>query len=112
MDSATFKRLLNDRKIAVVHFSHHAVMGHSVAFPDDLTHAINNYLCETRSCCALVPGHKMELPGSVGVIFEPDLDHVISVLHDDSGSSDYGGRSCRAATRPPKHRYWKVWTFL
>jgi len=33
----------------------------------------------------------MELPGSVGVIFRPTFEQVLSVLADDSGSSDFGG---------------------
>ncbi|MHB1401709.1 MAG: hypothetical protein ACYCWB_04835 [Thiobacillus sp.] len=33
----------------------------------------------------------MALPGSVGVIFNPTFEQVLSVLPYDSGSSDFGG---------------------
>lgn len=42
----------------------------------------------------------MDLPGSVGVIFEPKLDQVLSVLGDDSGSSDYGGSELSGGNAP------------
>jgi len=91
VDESEFQKLLVNRGIVIVHFSHHAVMGHSVEFPDDLQHAIAQYQSETRSCCALSPGHCMETPGSVGIIFRPTFEQVVSVLSDDSGSSDFGG---------------------
>lgn len=89
MDESKFQGLLADKGIVIVHFSHFAVMGHSVEFPDDLEHAITFHQSETRSCCALWPTHNMELPGSVGIIFEPTFEQVLSVLADDSGSSDF-----------------------
>jgi hypothetical protein len=91
MDETKFNKLLDDRGVVIVHFSHFAVMRHAVEFPIDLQHAIQNYQSETRSCCALWPGHKMELPGSVGVIFKPTFTQILSVLPDDSGSSDFEG---------------------
>lgn len=91
MDESKFHKLLTELDVVIVHFSHFAVMGQHVEFPDDLKHAITFYQSETRSCCALWPGHNMELPGSVGVIFRPTFEQVLSVLADDSGSSDFGG---------------------
>ncbi|MCO7461475.1 MULTISPECIES: hypothetical protein [Stenotrophomonas] len=100
MNDLDFQKFLVDRKVVIVHFSHFALMGHSVQFPDDLLHAISHHNEETRSCCALWPGHDMELPGSVGVIFKPTIDQVISVLADDSGSSDFGGTERSAGEIP------------
>jgi len=91
VDETAFSKFLIDRSVMVVHFSHFGVMGHAVEFPVDLKHAIDNHQTETRSCCALWPGHKMNLPGAVGVIFKPTFAQVISVLPDDSGSSDFSG---------------------
>ena len=91
MDDSRFEILLNERGVVVVHFSHFAVMGHKVAFPSDLFHAISSFDKEIRSCCALFPGHKMDLPGSVGIIFKPKYCHVLSVCSGDSGSTDYKG---------------------
>lgn len=91
MNEARFKELLNQRAVAVVHFSHHAVMGHMVEFPYDLIHAIEHFAVETRSCCAIFPDHNLELPGSVGIVFEPLYFQVVSVCQSDSGSSDFGG---------------------
>ncbi len=91
VDEPNFKQLLDQHAVAVVHFSHHAVMGHKVEFPQDLNHALDNYETETRSCCAVFPGHRMNLPGSVGVLFELKYSHVLSVCRIDSGSSDFGG---------------------
>jgi hypothetical protein len=100
MEEIKFKNLLSERGIVIVHFSHLASMAHPVAFPTDLRHAIESYRDETRSCCALWPGHHMDLPGSVGVIFDPAFAHVVSVLGNDSGSSDYGGSENSAGCPP------------
>lgn len=91
LNEIRFNELLDHRQVAVVHFSHHGIMGHHVEFPLDLQHALANYDTETRSCCALFPGHRMNLPGSVGVIFKPTRSQVLSVCRCDSGSSDIGG---------------------
>jgi hypothetical protein len=80
-----FQKALSDRCAVVVHFSHHAKMGHEISFPDDLNHAIKA-VQEIRSCCVLWPGHSLNLPGSVGVIFSPRVEHVLSVCSSDSGS--------------------------
>lgn len=90
MDESSFKKLVKDHSIVVIHFSHHAIMGHEVEFPDDLNYAIAHFADEERSCCAIYPGYEMNLPGSVGVIFEPAFSNVISVCQCDSGSSAYG----------------------
>ena len=100
MNEASFSRFLIDQRIAIVHFSHFAVMNHAVEFPVDLHHAIDNYQAETRSCCAIWPRHQMPLPGSVGVIFEPSLAHVLSVLPIDAGSSDVSGSEYSGGSPP------------
>lgn len=91
LDEKRFKELVDERNVAVVHFSHCATMNHRVEFPEDLNHAIDHFANETRSCCALFPGHEMSLPGSVGLIFSPTLAQVLSVCSSDSGSTDFGG---------------------
>lgn len=91
MDEQRFQEILDVNRVAIVHFSHHAVMGHRVTFPDDLHHAISSSESETRSCCAVCPNLRMDFPGSVGVMFKPKLSQVISVSSSDSGSSDFGG---------------------
>lgn len=87
-----FQEFILQHRVAVVHFSHHARMNHNVPFPVDLHHALQTWRSETRSCCALWPGHAMDLPGSVGVIYKPSLSNVISVQNTDSGSSDHHGQ--------------------
>jgi hypothetical protein len=91
MDDTQFELLMDGWRIVVVHFSCYGIMSQSVTFPNDLNHAISNYETETRSCCAIYPGHNMNLPGSVGVIFRPSYSQVLSVCSADSGSSDYAG---------------------
>ena len=100
MNDLDFQKLLSDRNIVIVHFSHFAVMGQTVEFPDDLLHAISHHKDQTRSCCALWPEHNMELPGSVGVIFKPTIEQLVSVLADDSGSTDFGGKEISAGEIP------------
>lgn len=78
---------LHSKSAIVVHFSHHGKMREGGVFPDDLVAAINNHCDWTLSCCVLWPGHLMDLPGSVGVIFKPIENNVISVSPSDSGSS-------------------------
>lgn len=78
---------LNDRNASVVHFSHHANMREGCVFPNDLQNAIANCSQWTLSCCVVWPDHRMNLPGSVGVIFAPLVQHVISISNDDSGST-------------------------
>jgi hypothetical protein len=121
VNESEFQDLLEQHNAVIVHFSHHAVMNHSVEFPDDLLHAMAHYHEETRSCCAICPGHSMELPGSVGLIFRPTLDQVLSVLSDDSGSSNISGVEWSAGEPPtieailaslqvPRGRYneWRI----
>lgn len=91
MEESKFQELLAVNKAVIVHFSHFAEMAHAVEFPCDLQHAISAFENETRSCCAISPGHSMDLPGAVGVIFAPTFEQVLSVLAHDSGSSDFGG---------------------
>lgn len=87
MTDAELAQALNDKKAVVIHFSHHAKMREGGVFPDDLRNAIKNCNQWSLSCCVVFPGHKMDLPGSVGVIFAPDVRHVISVSNTDSGST-------------------------
>ena len=87
-----FQEFISQHRVAVVHFSHHARMNHEVQFPADLHHALETWQSEPRSCCALWPGHAMDLPGSVGVIYRPSLSNVISVLSTDSASSYHHGQ--------------------
>lgn len=101
MDESKFQEFITGRCVVIIHFSHFAKMAHAFEFPADLQHAISSFQSETRSCCALWPKHGMDLPGSVGVIFKPTFDQVLSVLSDDSGSTDYGGaESPRDSWRP------------
>lgn len=100
MKESDFQELIDRRGIVVVHFSHLAVMSHKIVFPRDLQHAITHYESENRSCCALWPGHRMQLPGCVGVIFRPTFEQVLSVLADDSGSSDFGATEQSAGEIP------------
>ena len=103
MDDTRFETLLDEQKIVVVHFSCHPVMGHRVTFPNDLNHALSSYEQETRSCCAIYPGHKLDLPGSVGVIFRPKYAQVLSVCSADSGSSDYAGQEGSLGVSPEEN---------
>lgn len=100
LTNTQFKQLLRTHNIVVVHFSHFATMNFEVEFPDDLQHAIEHFANETRSCCALFPGHKMDLPGAIGLIFDPEIDQVLSVCATDSGSSNYGGKEESLGVRP------------
>ena len=100
MDEEQFQDFIAKRRVVVVHFSHLAVMKHEVPFPEDLHHALNNWRTERRSCCALWPGHGMNLPGTVGVIFRPELSNVLSVLASDSGASDESGEESSLGQLP------------
>jgi hypothetical protein len=92
MKEDQFNKFVLRHHVVVVHFSHHGVMGHEVPFPEDLRHALKTWTTEIRSCCALWPGHKMNLPGSVGLIYRPTLSNIVSVGCTDSGSSNHNGR--------------------
>ena len=88
-------RLLRDKRALIVHFSNHADMGREELFPLDLQNAVQNRRCWRLSCHAIWPGHKMELVGSVGIIFEPSVENVLKVDNCDAGSSDHGsGGKC------------------
>ena len=94
MDDILFDKLINEKRLAIVHFSYNAKMNDrfTYVFPHDLVHAISAFEDETRSCCAVYPGYNMDLPGSVGVIFSPKHSHILSVSSADSGSSVYEGK--------------------
>lgn len=87
---------LSVRKALVVHFSNHADMNRAGAgvFPKDLLNAINNRHEWTLSCCVVWPRHFMDLPGSVGVIFRPNVASVRSVCNEDSGASSSDDNAC------------------
>jgi hypothetical protein len=91
MTNEELKMALQERKALVVHFSTHAMTREGAFFPKDLHNAIEKKNQWTLSCCAIWPGHAMDLPGSVGVIFEPTVDNVVSVSGDDSGSGEVDG---------------------
>lgn len=55
-------------------------------FPADMAEAIKNRHIWPLSCCVLWPGHQMDLPGSVGIIFRVSEGNVVSVSSSDSGS--------------------------
>lgn len=95
MNFSELRDILDRRKAAIVHFSHHAKMREKVVFPSDMINAIENRNAWPLCCTALWPGHTMNLVGSVGIIFEPrSTDHIISVCETDAGSSvDRDGKS-------------------
>lgn len=90
---------LRTRNALVVHFSHHANMREGGLFPKDMRDAIQHREDWVLSCCVVWPGHQMQLPGSVGIIFLPSVANVVSVSNCDSGStttldgSEYSGGS-------------------
>ncbi len=100
MDRDQLNLALEARRACVVHFSHHANMRDGGTFPSDLLDAIANRASWPLSCCVLWPGHQMDLPGSVGVIFAPTPDNVISVCSDDAGSFFQPDGTDASAGRP------------
>lgn len=99
----TFSELqaaLDEKNVAIVHFSHYSNMRPGGVFPTDMIDAIENRHVWPLSCIALWPNHQMHLIGYVGVIFVPtSTDNILSVCSDDSGSSvDVDGNS-RSAGR-------------
>jgi len=87
MTDSELCRYLDDRKALIVHFSHYANMRAGGEFPADLQAAIENADKWALSSCVVWAGHPMELPGDVGIIFEPCASNVVSVKNEDSGSS-------------------------
>jgi hypothetical protein len=78
---------LDRRKALIVHFSHLSNMREGGVFPDDLQNAVVNKDSWNLSCCVIWPGHTMDLPGEVGVIFRPTaVGQVLSTKNDDAGS--------------------------
>jgi hypothetical protein len=72
----------------VVHLSHHAVMDRErPIFPEDMLRAIDKRAEFNLSCVVVWPGYGMPLPGSVGVIFKPLCENVVSAANSDSGST-------------------------
>lgn len=87
MTDAELDNALNERQALVVHLSHHANMRAGGEFPSDLQQAIQNRTAWPLSCVVIWPNHGMDLPGSVGVIFHPRIENILSVSNSDSGSS-------------------------
>jgi hypothetical protein len=78
---------LDKKQAMVVHLSHYAVMDPSRPnFPEDMQRAIARADI-TLSCVVVWPGHGMDLPGSVGVIFAPSSASVVSVSNSDAGAT-------------------------
>lgn len=78
---------LESKGALIVHFSHHAVMrADRPLYPDDLLRALMRHHHFPLSCSAVWPKHSMNLVGSVGVIFAPTAESVLSVSNEDSGS--------------------------
>jgi len=88
MDYDELIRRLRARNALIVHFSHHAKMREGGVFPADLHAAIANSRAWPLSCCVVWPGHRMALPGSVGVVLRPrSLASVAGVGKSDIGST-------------------------
>jgi hypothetical protein len=81
-------RRLRARNALIVHFSHHSKMRDGGVFPADLHAVIANSRAWPLSCCVVWPGHKMSLPGSVGVVLRPrSLASIVGVGKSDIGST-------------------------
>ncbi|WP_019276365.1 hypothetical protein [Vibrio coralliilyticus] len=91
MNNDEFQAALLQVGAVVVHFSHHSNMREGGKFPTDLQEAIENVEHWSLSCCVLTPELNLKCPGSVGIIFEPLSEQVLSVSNDDSGSSFTNG---------------------
>ena len=88
MDYDELIRRLRARNALIVHFSHHAKMREGGIFPADLHAAIANSRAWPLSCCVVWPGHKMSLPGSVGVVLRPrSIASIVGVGKSDIGST-------------------------
>jgi hypothetical protein len=91
MDLPALLEGLTGHGALIVHFSHLANMREGGVFPADLQAAIANKDCWALSCCIVWPGHTMDLPGEVGLIFRPTATgQILSVANTDSGSSQFG----------------------
>lgn len=76
------------RSALVVHFSHHSLMdADRPLYPLDMQTALSRNGDFALSCTVVWPGHAMKLVGSVGIVFDPTADNVLSVCPEDSGSS-------------------------
>jgi hypothetical protein len=74
----------------IVHFSHHAKMREDGTFPEDLLASALNSGLWPLSCCLVWPDHKMNLPGSIGVVLRPrSLSSIVSVGSDDTASMSF-----------------------
>lgn len=93
MDIGQLTAELTRRQALIVHFSHLSNMRAGGIFPDDLQAAIAHKDCWALSCCAVWPGHSMEVPGEVGLIFRPTaVDQILSVANTDAGAQQFGCR--------------------
>ncbi|MES2281069.1 MAG: hypothetical protein V4542_06620 [Pseudomonadota bacterium] len=108
MTEDEFARLVDEERIAVVHFSHFADMGRGLSFPDDMLRAISNTNVWTLSCCALTPGRRIQLPGEVGIVLRPELSNVLSVNNGDAGASTLpDGSELSGGQRPSREAVLK-----
>ncbi|WP_374682861.1 hypothetical protein [Accumulibacter sp.] len=88
MTDQELSAFLATKGAAVVHLSHHAVMDPArPIWPEDMRRAIAKKDDFNLSCVVVWPGHRMPLPGSVGVIFKPTCANVVSASSSDSGST-------------------------
>jgi hypothetical protein len=117
-------RQLRRRSALIVHFSHHSNMRQGGVFPADLHAAMANSRNWPLSCCVVWPRHRMQLPGSVGVVLLPrSLDSIVLMHFGDSGSmtidgGEYGLGANQVTEEavehtfkvPPNERYneWRV----
>jgi hypothetical protein len=91
MDIGQLTAELTRRQALIVHFSHFSNMREGGVFPDDLQAAIAHKDCWALSCCAVWPGHSMQIPGEVGLIFRPTaVDQILSVANSDAGAQQFG----------------------
>jgi hypothetical protein len=87
MTDKDLSEILEGKRAAVVHLSHHGVMDPlRPIFPEDMRRALAMREEINLSCVVIWPGHRMSLPGSVGVIFKPKCANVNSVSNSDAGS--------------------------
>jgi len=69
-------------------------------FPEDMRRAMVMREELNLSCVVVWPGHRMSLPGSVGVIFKPKCANVHSVSNSDSGSTTLADGTDGSLGRP------------
>ncbi|GLX62554.1 hypothetical protein KMU_05940 [Proteus vulgaris] len=90
MNDNDFKEIIKKNNAKIIHFSTIPRMNQRNSyFPDDLKNVISQRLPEKAilSCSCIYPGNvNHHLPGSIGIILDVDLQSIISVCDEDSGS--------------------------